>query len=137
VDRWLSLDGSRFTGKLDMGYIHMREGLGMRGAEFGEVDLRGAKIGGQLVMDRSKFSGPLKMNIAEIAGSLQMRDKAEFGEVDLRGAQSALPGRAVIGLQSQHDGDGQPMSEGALPKERDRQCRNRDDGGAQGVPEHG
>ncbi|NIN01207.1 MAG: hypothetical protein GTO24_24875, partial [candidate division Zixibacteria bacterium] len=53
------------------------------GAEFAEVELVGAKIGGQVAMDGSKFTGKLNMNDMETEGSLFMRGGAEFGEVEL------------------------------------------------------
>ncbi|MCH9011835.1 MAG: hypothetical protein IIA68_02080 [Proteobacteria bacterium] len=49
------------------------------GAEFGEVILVGAKIGGQLDMSGSKFTGKLNMEAAEIGGYLLMSD-GQFDE---------------------------------------------------------
>ena len=57
------------------------------GAEFAEVDLRSAKIGGQLSMIGSKFTGKLNMDSLEVGRDLFMRGGAEFAEVDLRGAK--------------------------------------------------
>ena len=42
------------------------------GAEFAEVDLRGAKVGGQLDMTGSKFTGKLVMDQLEVGSSLLM-----------------------------------------------------------------
>ena len=82
--RLLSLDGSKFTGKLNMNSIEVKESLFMRGGdEFGEVDLIGAKIGGNLDMDGSRFAGKLNMDSIEVRGYLSMRKKAEFSEVYL------------------------------------------------------
>jgi hypothetical protein len=60
----------------------------MHNAEFAdEVILLGAKIGGQLSTDHSRFLGELGMNQLQVKSSLLMRDKAEFAkEVDLHTA---------------------------------------------------
>jgi len=69
----ISLQGSKFTGKLDMDKLEVRSSLFMRGgAEFAEVDLRGAKVGGQLDMTGSKFTGKLVMDQLEVGSSLLM-----------------------------------------------------------------
>ncbi len=74
----LSLEGSRFGGKLDMDRLHADSILFMHGgAEFGEVILNGAKVGGQLAMNGSKFGGTLDMELLHVDGSLVMRG-AEF-----------------------------------------------------------
>ncbi|MCP3669963.1 MAG: hypothetical protein GY814_05940 [Gammaproteobacteria bacterium] len=55
-----------------------------------EIDLRGAKIGGQIVMVGSTFEGQLVMNGTEVGRSLLMRDKAVFKhEIDLTSAKIA------------------------------------------------
>jgi hypothetical protein len=87
----LWMDGSRFAGQLNMVRMQVADDLVMRKAEFGAVDLRGAKIGGHLAMEGSKFNGTLIMESIKIAGALFMRYEAEFGEVNL--------GEAEIGSQ--------------------------------------
>jgi len=57
------------------------------GAEFEEVVLRSAKIGGQLSMIGSKFNGKLNMNSIEVKGTLFIRGEAEFEEVSLHSAK--------------------------------------------------
>ena len=65
--------GSKFTGKLNMDNVQVGSSLLMRGAEFAEVDLRGAKVGGQLDMNGSKFTGELYMGSLVVGRSLLMR----------------------------------------------------------------
>nr|NIS63529.1 hypothetical protein [Pseudomonadota bacterium] len=57
------------------------------GAEFAEVELADAKIGGLVEMTGSKFTGKLNMNSMETAGSLLMHEGAEFAEVELVSAK--------------------------------------------------
>jgi hypothetical protein len=52
-------------------------------AEFADVELIGAHVGGTLELDGSKVSGKLDMNRLRVDGSLYMRDKAEFADVVL------------------------------------------------------
>ena len=53
------------------------------GAEFGEVDMRAAKIGGHLSMNGSKFTGGLNLNSVSVGSSL-FATRAEFSkEVDI------------------------------------------------------
>jgi len=89
---YLSLHGSKFKGKLDMNSIEVTGSLFMgkdpeceNAAEFEkEVDLRSAKIDGQLNMIGSKFKGNLDMDRIEVASSVLMRGGAEFkGQIDL------------------------------------------------------
>ncbi len=126
IGKTLEMDGSSFKGTLDMeslqvgGSLFMREKVRVdvktidgnkykvphtqtfiQKAEFANVVLRGAKIGGQLNMIGSKFCGKLEMDSLQVDGSLFMseyiveseegiiiwRDGAEFAEVDLRGAK--------------------------------------------------
>lgn len=71
----LSLDGSRFGGKLDMQRLQADSSLFMGGdAKFGEVFLRFAKVGDQLSMVGAKFGGTLDMESIEVGGYLLMRD---------------------------------------------------------------
>jgi hypothetical protein len=56
------------------------------GAEFAEVDLRSAKVGGRLEMTGSKFGGMVTMDGLRVGGDLFMNDGAVFGEVNLMGA---------------------------------------------------
>ncbi len=93
----LSFNGSSFVGELDMGSISVGGSLLMRGAEFQEVILKGAKISGQLSVIGSTFRGNLNMNAVSVGGSLLMNGPTEppplsekvrtsFQEVDLIGA---------------------------------------------------
>jgi uncharacterized protein YjbI with pentapeptide repeats len=52
-------------------------------AEFQDVNLRGAKIGGQIDMSGSKFAGKLDMDSAKVGESLFMGENAKFQDVDL------------------------------------------------------
>jgi uncharacterized protein YjbI with pentapeptide repeats len=86
----VSLDGSAVvTGTLNMDGASIGSDLFMRaGAEFGEVILRGAKIGEQLSLIGAKV-GTLNMDGASIGDALFMRAGAEFAEVILRAAKIA------------------------------------------------
>jgi len=73
----------------------------MSEAEFKEVVLLSAKIGGQLSMIGSKFTGKLDMNSLEVESSLIMRGGAEFKEVDIGsanvGGQTDMTGSKFTG----------------------------------------
>ena len=80
-------DGSKFTDKLGMNSVTVRANLLIRKqAEFQEVDLTGADIGGQIDMSGSTFQGKLTMDSVSVGANLFMREQAEFQEVNLRGA---------------------------------------------------
>ena len=70
-------------------------------SEFGDVTLRGAKIGGHVSMVSSKFAGKLDMGYASISGQLFMQEGAEFGDVVLRetkiGGQLSMVDSKFIG----------------------------------------
>ena len=84
----ISFDGSRFDGELDMNSSVIGGHLFMgKVAEFNDVDLSGADIGGQLQMDSSRFKGKLDMDSASVGGNLYMRNGAQFREVVLRNAK--------------------------------------------------
>jgi len=55
-------------------------------AQFNEIDLTGAHIGGQLDLHSSTVTGMLKMNGIRIDQNLLMHEKALFNEIDLTGA---------------------------------------------------
>ncbi len=79
----ISLNGSKFNGKLDMNAIEVKSHLFMSdGAEFNIVEFTSAKIGGQISMSGSNFNGLLIMTSMDI-GNLYMRDNAVFSDVDL------------------------------------------------------
>ena len=80
-------DGSKFADKLRMSAVTVRSNLFMREqAEFDEMTLIGADIGGQLDMSGSMFRGKLTMDSLSVGTNLFMRGQAEFQEVNLRGA---------------------------------------------------
>ncbi|MDE0332937.1 MAG: hypothetical protein OXL41_13850 [Nitrospinae bacterium] len=84
----ISFNGSRFDGDLDMNSAVIGGHLFMsKAAEFNDVDLSSADIGGQLEMDGSRFKGKLDMDSASVGGNLYMRNNAQFGEVVLRNAE--------------------------------------------------
>jgi hypothetical protein len=82
-------------------------------AEFNDVDLRGAKVGGQVSMSGAKVAGTLAMASADIGQSLFMHSvseqRAEFNDVVLRGAkvggQVALTGAKVAGTLAMASAD--------------------------------
>ena len=93
----LSMSGATFKGKLNMDSISVGRNLlireeesdegVLRGAELGEVVLRGAKIGDQLNIEGATFKGKLNMSTISVGSDLFMRNEAEFDEVDLIGAK--------------------------------------------------
>ena len=93
--KFVSFDGSRFDGELDMSSATIRSNLNMLGeAKFVDVDLRGAKIGGQLDMSSSTFKGMLDMDSISIKSNLLMGQQAEFNDVILEGAK--IGGQVVM-----------------------------------------
>jgi uncharacterized protein YjbI with pentapeptide repeats len=83
----LLLSGSKFTGPLNMEVLRVGSSLFMRdGAEFADVDLRGAKIDLQFNMEGSKFAGFLNMNTVQVGGSLHM-EGAEISTANLGSAK--------------------------------------------------
>ena len=55
-------------------------------AQFQEIDLTGAHIGGQLEPRSSTVTGTLNMNGIRVDGNLLMHEKARFSEIDLTAA---------------------------------------------------
>jgi uncharacterized protein YjbI with pentapeptide repeats len=75
------------TGKLNVNGLQVSGDLFMRDkAEFADVDLTGAHVGGDLDLSGSKVSGKLNMNGLQVDGNLFMRDQAAFTDADLTGA---------------------------------------------------
>ena len=88
ADGQVSFNDSVVKGKLGLGVASIGNGLFMRRATFEKVDLRGAQIGGHLVMDGATVTGELDMDSISIRGALLMAECARFEEkVILRGAQ--------------------------------------------------
>ena len=83
----LDLRGSKVTGTLDMSDLQVDRNMFMSNqAEFAEVDLSTARVGGQLGLSSSKVTGKLNMNALQVVSDLFMSDQAEFAEVELIGA---------------------------------------------------
>jgi hypothetical protein len=95
----LEMNNSKFNGNLndvDLKTARITGQLNIIGSKFkGKlnmnglrvVDLRGARIGDQLSIKGSNFNGKLDMDSLQVDGSLLMRNRAVFAEVDLRGAR--------------------------------------------------
>jgi hypothetical protein len=83
----ISLERSKFTGQLIMESLQVEDSLLMRQGEFAGVDLRGAKIGGQLNVEGSKFTGQLNMNGLQVESHLFLTHQGEFAGVDLTAAK--------------------------------------------------
>ena len=84
--RLISFVGSNLKKTLHMEDVELDGILFLKDeAQFAEVILIGAKIGGTLEMDSSKFISTLDMDKINVKSSLSMRD-AEFKDVDLRSA---------------------------------------------------
>ena len=83
----VSFNGSKITGKLGMNTISVGGNLYMRKkAEFKDVDMTGAIVGGQLGMTGSTFRGTLGMEAISVGRNLFMHKKAEFEDVNMTGA---------------------------------------------------
>ncbi|MCY3876136.1 MAG: hypothetical protein OXF88_17830 [Rhodobacteraceae bacterium] len=84
----VSFNGSKITGKLGMNTISVGGNLYMRKkAEFKDVDMTGAIVGGLINMTGSTFRGTLGMNGISVGRSLFMGEKADFEDVvDMTGA---------------------------------------------------
>ena len=98
----LDLSGSKVSGTLDMDSVQVGGGLFMRDkAEFADVVLIGAHVGGALDLSDSKVSGKLDMTGLQVGAGLFMSNKAEFADVDLTGVhvgdQLDLSGSKVTG----------------------------------------
>jgi hypothetical protein len=77
----------KVTGKLDMNGLGVGRTLVMDDkAEFAEVVLVAAHVGGSLSLSGVKVTGKLNMNTLRIDQSLFVRDKAEFADIELAGA---------------------------------------------------
>jgi uncharacterized protein YjbI with pentapeptide repeats len=84
----INMSSSTLNGTLIMNGLEVGSGLFMRDeAQFVNVDLRSAKIEGQLDMSSSTFNDTLNMSGLEVRGHLLMRDKARFADVVLVGAK--------------------------------------------------
>ncbi len=83
---WISMDGSKLAGVLNMDGLKVDDTVFMRNGEFADVVLINAKIDGYLDMDDSKITGRLDMDGLKLGGILLM-NRGEFAEVVLRGAQ--------------------------------------------------
>jgi hypothetical protein len=80
----LFMNSSNVAGKLDMNGLHVDQSLFMRGkANFAEVELVAAHVGGTLDLSSSNVTGKLGMNGLHVAQSLLMRENAKFAEVEL------------------------------------------------------
>ncbi|MCK4605465.1 MAG: hypothetical protein KAU41_12385, partial [Deltaproteobacteria bacterium] len=84
----INMSSSTFNSTLNMNGLEVGSSLFMRNkAQFADVDLRSAKIKGQLDMSSSTFNSTLNMNGLEVGSSLFMRNKAQFADVDLINAK--------------------------------------------------
>ncbi|MCY4137961.1 MAG: hypothetical protein OXF56_06820 [Rhodobacteraceae bacterium] len=105
----VSFNGSKITGKLGMNTISVGGNLYMRKkAEFKDVDMTGAIVGGLINMTGSTFRGTLGMNGISVGRSLFMGEKADFEDVvDMTGAivggQLGMTGstfRGTLGMEA-------------------------------------
>ncbi len=84
----INMSSSTFNSTLNMNSLEVGSSLFMRKkAQFADVDLVSAKIGGQLDVSSSTFNGTLNMNSLEVGSHLLMRDKAQLGKVNLTSAK--------------------------------------------------
>jgi hypothetical protein len=120
----VSLIGAKVSGKLDMNSADIGQGLLMHSyrslseqrAEFNDVILLGAKVGGQVSLIGAKVSGKLDMNSADIGQGLVMRSdrsvseyRAEFNDVVLSsakvGGQVSVIGAKISGTLDMNAAD--------------------------------
>jgi len=82
----LSLDGSSFSGQLNLDSIDVGR-LFMRNSVFGQsVDLSGAKVHGNAVLMKSRFLGEVRMNLAVVSGELVLTSSAFVKSLSLSNA---------------------------------------------------
>lgn len=98
----IGFSGSKVESTLNMNGLHLDASLFMRdGAEFADVVLVTARVGGQLDLTASKVTGKLDMTGLHVGADLFMGSEAQFAEVSLRGAhvraQLDLTGSKVTG----------------------------------------
>jgi hypothetical protein len=109
----VSLIGTKVAGTLEMDSTAIGQSLLMRSdnresgrrAEFNEVVLNGAKVGGQISLIAAKVASALKMDSIKVGRNLFMRSdstvSAEFKDVEIRnakiGGQVSLIGAKVVG----------------------------------------
>ena len=125
----LDMTGTKVTGELNMDAASISSDLFMReGAEFKDLILHDAHIGGQLDMTDAKVAGTLNLDAASIGGDLYMRDGAEFMDVILRGAHLRLEVE-LLGAKTRVAGtlrmDGASIG-GSLFMRRGRRVQGRD-----------
>lgn len=118
----ISFEGTKFDSDLNVNSILVGAHLFMRNAEFSEVDLKGAGVGGYLDMNGSTFKGELAMDSTSVSGNLFMKN-GEFGEVALRGAkisrQLSMIGstfKGALSMGSASVGGSLPMRNAAFDK---------------------
>ena len=84
----LNMGGASIFGKLKMDGISIALDLFMNGVTFGEIQMIGAQINGQLhICNRSQINGALNMAEISVASSLFIAEGTEAGEIKLNGAQ--------------------------------------------------
>jgi hypothetical protein len=83
----ISLNNSKFKETLSLVRLKTERDFSIRSAEFSRVDLRGAKIEGDLTMDRSTFAGTLDMDGLQVGQSLYVERGTKFAKVRIRGAK--------------------------------------------------
>jgi hypothetical protein len=104
----LNLSGLKVTGKIDMNRLRVDQWLDISGkAEFADIELAGAHIGGDLNLGGVKVAGKLDMNGLRVDQSVNMGDKAELADVDLTaahvGRQLVTTGSKVTGKLDCHE----------------------------------
>jgi hypothetical protein len=80
----VNLSGSDFSGTLSLVSLQVDGDLFMDRGHFGEVILRGTKVGGQIMMSGSTFSKDLIIRNADVAHGLSMTDAATFQHIQMR-----------------------------------------------------
>ncbi len=75
----VQLDFSRFEASVDLSFIKISAALfSLEGSKFGRVNLRNAKVDGQLNMSGATFEGPLYLDKLKVASSLLMSKGASL-----------------------------------------------------------
>jgi cytoskeletal protein CcmA (bactofilin family) len=82
----VSPDDSEVSGKLNLNRLHVDQSLHMRNAQFTDVELVSARVGGNLELTGSTVAGKLNMDGLQVDRSLFMRN-AKFSDVRLVGGR--------------------------------------------------
>jgi uncharacterized protein YjbI with pentapeptide repeats len=88
----VELTNSIVKGQVRMAFLQVQRSLYMNGTEqtpakFKDVDLRGARVGGDVRLEGATIEGPLDMVHGQVEGNLNLHNATVLGPLDIGGAQ--------------------------------------------------